>query len=84
VSKVANTNTIDTRTRLTWRKSRRSNGGGGSGGGNGCVDIAWLNAAGDRAVRDHKLQDASPVFGMSAGNWAALRAAALHGALNIN
>jgi hypothetical protein len=83
VRKVANPYTNDTRTRLRWRKSRRSDAGG-NGGGGGCVDIAWLSTDGDRAVRDHKLQDASPVFPMSAGNWAALRAAALNGALNIN
>jgi hypothetical protein len=46
------------------------------------VDIAWLDAGGARAVRDHKLREASPVFTMSPANWHALRAAAVDGTLD--
>jgi hypothetical protein len=70
-------------TALKWRKARRSDGVGGNGGGGGCVEIAWLDENGARAVRDHKLRDASPVFTMSPDNWRALRAAALNGTLDI-
>jgi hypothetical protein len=84
VDSVANNDLNDPRTGLRWRKSRRSDGVGGSGNGTGCVDIAHLDRRGARAVRDHKLADASPVFTMSAANWQALRAAALNGALDID
>lgn len=80
---VANSDTNDPQTRLRWRKSRRSGGGGGNGGGNDCVEIAWLDEHGTRAVRDDKLADASPVFAISPGNWRALRTAALNGLLDI-
>jgi Domain of unknown function (DUF397) len=80
---VANNDLHDPGTPLRWRKARRSGGVGGSGGGGGCVDVAWLDSHGARAVRDHKLQDASPVLTMSPGNWQALRAAALNGILDI-
>lgn len=72
----------DLNTHLRWRKARRSGGGGGSGGGQDCVEIAWLDEEGARAVRDHKLADASPVFTMSPRNWHVLRAAALDGSLD--
>ena len=81
---MANNDLNDPRTGLRWRKSRRSDGVGGSGNGSGCVDIAHLDRRGARAVRDHKLSDASPVFAMSAANWQALRTAALNGTLNID
>lgn len=81
---MANNDLNDAGTPLRWRKSRRSGGAGGSGNGSGCVDIARLDQHGARAVRDHKLADASPVFTMSAANWQALRAAALDGALDID
>jgi hypothetical protein len=68
---------------LRWRKSRRS-GAAGNGNDTGCVEIAWLDEHGARAVRDHKLQDASPQFTMSAANWTALRTAALNGTLDIS
>jgi hypothetical protein len=79
---VATSDPNDPRTRLRWRKARRSGGGGGSGGGNDCVEIAWLDDEGARAVRDHKLATASPVFTMSPRNWHALRTAALIGTLD--
>lgn len=79
---MANSDLNDPHAGLRWRKSRRS--GGGSGSGAGCVDIAWLDERGARAVRDHKLRDASPVFAMSSANWRALRAAALDGTLDID
>jgi hypothetical protein len=47
------------------------------------VEIAWLDSHGARAVRDHKLRDASPIFTMSPDNWRALHAAALNGTLDI-
>jgi hypothetical protein len=80
---VANNDLHDPGTPLRWRKSRRSGGVGGNGGGNDCVEIAWLDSCGARAVRDHKLRDASPIFTMSPDNWQALRTAALAGTLDI-
>ena len=80
---MPNSDPSDPHTGLRWRKARRSSGGGGSGGGNDCVEIAWLNEHGARAVRDHKLRDASPVFTISPANWRALRIAALDGDLDL-
>ena len=80
---VPNSALNEPNTGLRWRKARRSDGVGGSGGGSGCVEIAWLDPSGARAVRDHKLREASPVFAMSRSNWLALRAAALDGHLDL-
>lgn len=73
--------TNDPCTALRWRKSSRS--AGGTNGGSDCVQVAWLDDHGVRAVRDSKLADASPVFTLSPTNWRALRSAALAGTLDV-
>jgi hypothetical protein len=61
-------------TRTAWRKSSRSSGNGSSN----CVEVAALRdetqeaAARAFQVRDSKLGDGSPVFDMSAPDFAAL------------
>lgn len=50
-------------TRLTWRKSTRSDGNGGS-----CVEVADLPGGG-AAVRDTKDKGSGPVLWFTAAEW---------------
>lgn len=52
----------------TWRKSSRS---GGSGNDTNCVEVRRSTNT-DFHLRDSKLKSGSPVFALSAGDFAAL------------